>query len=895
MSEQAANGFATELLGGDPSAFIETALLAGGVGLWEWQIATDRMRLSPYLEALLGYPAGGFDGTKASLVARIHPLDVPRLELVLADAIERGSECDAEFRVADLFGGQRWFTVKGRVMRDAAGSAVRVVGTMQEIPAAVITERRMRIQQSALLQLAATDRGDEVGLEEVLRRITEVAGRVLDVERTSVWLFVEDRSKLVCHSLYRRGAGHETAGQVLEASAYPGYIAALMASRALDAANARADPRTRELAAAYLEPLGITSMLEATVRMDDGAVAGVVCHEHVGPSRQWLEHEKGFAGSIADVVTRALTDDRRRRLTAALAESERRYRAFVSLSTEGILRLAFSPPVAMDLAPALQAQQIAERAVIVEGNRALARLLRVDAPERLYGQPIATVLPDGVALRIAREWVRAGYRLSEQEFQIAADGRLTWVLGSSTGVISDGALTGLWSSWRDITARKEALARLKHQARHDPLTGLPNRKWFAENLNARIGEASRHREQLALLLMDLDQFKEINDGLGHHAGDQLLKQIGPRLQALLAAADGEIARLGGDEFAVIATKLPSDDAAVALAGDIVEAVRQPFRIGELKLAIGASVGIAHFPRHGRDAPSLLRCADVAMYEAKRRRLPAVAYGPELDGKAPRRLALAQALNESIRGGTLTLVYQPILRLRDRRLAGVEALARWDHPQYGEIQPDEFIPIAETGDQIQRLTFSMLDGAARQWVEWNRSGLATTVSINLSTRVLVDLGFVEETERILRRFALPPGSLRFEITETAMLADPARAIEAIRALNRSGVEFVIDDFGKGFSSLSYLKRLPLKSLKIDRSFVAQMRTSEADASIVRSTINLGHDLGLAVVAEGVEDAETLAMVAGFGCDEAQGLLIAAPQPGPAIPGWAPTAGASRAGR
>jgi EAL domain-containing protein (putative c-di-GMP-specific phosphodiesterase class I) len=274
-----------------------------------------------------------------------------------------------------------------------------------------------------------------------------------------------------------------------------------------------------------------------------------------------------------------------------------------------------------------------------------------------------------------------------------------------------------------------------------------------------------------------------------------------------------------------------------------------------------------------------------MYEAKRRRLPAVAYGPELDRQTPRRLALAQALNEAIRSGAVELHYQPILRLTDRRLAGVEGLARWRHPQYGEIHPEEFIPIAETGDQIRSLTYRMLDQAAQQWEQWHRAGLSTKISINLSTRVLVDQGFVDDTRRILGRFSLPPGALCFEITETAMLSDPARAIEAITALNRLGVAFAVDDFGKGFSSLSYLKRLPLASLKIDRSFVSQMVSSEADASIVRSTVNLGHDLGLAVVAEGIEDAETLNMVARFGCDEAQGLLIAAPRPGAEIPDWA----------
>ncbi|MGE5160588.1 MAG: PAS domain-containing protein, partial [Betaproteobacteria bacterium] len=285
MTEQPADSLGPEGTGGAPEAFVQMALLAGGVGLWDWDVDSDRLRLSPFIESLLGYPPRGFEGSKASLLARVNPLDLQRLELVLADAVAGGSECEAEFRVPDVNGGVRWFTLRGRVMRNAAGAAVRVIGTMQEIPAAVITERRMRIQQSALLRLVAADAAPDEPLAVKLDRITAAAGSVLDVDRTSVWLFSEDRETLVCRSLYRRGVGHELAGQTLRASAYPAYIGALRQNRALDVASARADPRTRELSAGYLEPLGITSMLEATIRMDDGTLAGVLCHEHIGASR----------------------------------------------------------------------------------------------------------------------------------------------------------------------------------------------------------------------------------------------------------------------------------------------------------------------------------------------------------------------------------------------------------------------------------------------------------------------------------------------------------------------------------------------------------------------------------------------------------------------------------
>ena len=528
-NEVLGDAFVPELLGGVPGVFVQTALLAGGIGLWEWPIGNDRVALSPFLETLLGYPSGSFDSTKSTFLARLIPIDRPRFELALSEAFERGNECDVELRVLDIHGGLRWLVAKGRVMRNSSGAAIRVVGTMQEIPATVVTERRMHRQQAALLELVS-EREPVLSLDDALAQVAQVAGATLDVERTSVWLFTEDRSKLVCRTLFRRSLGRQMAGAELEISGFPAYIGALEQNRTLDASDAHNDPRTRELTKDYLIPLGITSMLEATVRMDTGEFVGVVCHEHVGPIRQWLLDEKGFAASVADMVTRALTDERRRRLTTALAHSEERYRTYVSISTEAILGVEFDPPVKTSLPLGQQADEVTARAIIVECNDALARMLGAASTESLCGQAIAGLLPEGVARRIAIEWIRAGYRLNEQEFQITAkDGSMRWVLGSNVGVVKDGTLTGLWSTWRDITARKGVLAKLQHQARHDPLTGLPNRKWLAEFLSARVAASRAKGERLALLLMDLNRFKEINDGLGHQAGDQLLKQIGPRL------------------------------------------------------------------------------------------------------------------------------------------------------------------------------------------------------------------------------------------------------------------------------------------------------------------------------------------------------------------------------
>jgi len=883
MTRPAAPSFSFDLLG-TPDAFVQTALVAGGVGLWEWSAGEDRVAVSVFLEAQLGYPSGAFPGTRDALLQRMFPVDRAKFAAAIDSALE-GGEIDTEFRVIDVAGSARWFAARGRVLRDAAGVSQRIVGTMQEIPPLVVAERRMRAQQAALLSLVANGGVADLGLDEALQRITEVAGATLDIERTSIWLFDGARTKLVCRSLYRRSLARHMAGAELEAAKFPRYIAALEANRSIDAADAHRDPRTAELAESYLAPLGISSMLEATLRID-GQLAGVVCHEHVGPMRQWLLDEKSFAASIADVVAMAIGLEDQRRLAAQLATSEARYRTYVELSTEAILRAEFDPPVQADEGAAVIAAQVAARARIAECNPAFARLLRAESTEHLIGQRVIDLLPQDLVERLAREWAQSQFRFSEYEFDLVdRDGEPRWMLGSMVGVVRDNMLHSMWSTWRDVSLRRSALKALEHQARHDPLTGLPNRKWVAERLHEMLERDGSRADGVVLLLMDLDHFKEINDALGHFAGDQLLKLIGPRIAPLLEAHGGEVARLGGDEFALVLPRYGGEAEVQRIARELGDALRKPFQVGLLRLAIDASIGAAIFPGHAQDASSLLRCADVAMYEAKRKGLRATVYSPAMDRYSPRRLALANALDEAIRSGQLAVHYQPIISLKDNRVRAVEALARWTHPEYGAILPEEFVPIAEMGDQIRHLTLHVLMESVYQWHEWRREGMRTTVAVNLSTRVLVDESLVGEIRRILKGFDMPPECMHFEITESAMMADPARAIANVQELHKLGVGFSVDDFGTGFSSLTYLQQLQLVSLKIDRTFVTHMMTSERDASIVRSTIQLAHALGLESVAEGVESQAVLDAIAAMGCDLAQGYAIAGPQPGRALLPWA----------
>jgi diguanylate cyclase (GGDEF)-like protein len=871
-----------DLLAGAPEAMVTTALIAGGVGLWEAQLDSDRLLLSPYLESNLGWPSGSFDQTRHGFLARILANDRRRFEQMLRDAVDGAPSGEMEFRVLDGAGNTRWFTARGQVMRSASGQPVRMVGTMQEIPASAVAERRMRRQQAALLDLVAQNRVSELPIATAFECVTEAAAATLEVERVSIWLFSERSARVRCRDLYRLSLRAHMAGAELDAAQYPAYFRALEAERALAVVDAHHDPRTAELAHDYLGPLGISSLLESTVRVR-GELVGVVCHEHVGPQRHWLADETLFAASIADLVALVLEADERRRAVDALAASEERYRTYVSISSEAILRVECARPVPVDRPGEEQVEAIRRQGIVAEVNAAFARLVDVESPELLVGRPLEKVLPRDTLDAILPAWVAGSHRLDEHEFDlVSADGRRRCLLGSIIGVVRDGALHGIWSTWRDVTRRKEAVEALAFHASHDSLTGLPNRKWLSERLAEVLAE--RGDERVALMLMDLDHFKEINDALGHFAGDQLLKTIGPRLGKVLEAYGGEMARLGGDEFAVLIPGVQGEADVHGIAEALVTALREPFQVGSLRLSIDASVGAAIAPEHGTDGSALLRCADIAMYAAKRKHVRAIVYRPDADGNSPRRLALAHALGESIRLGRVQVHYQPIVSLPDGRVTSVEALARLNHPELGLVQPEEFVPIAEMGDQIRQLTLGVLVETARQWHAWRSLGHTLPIGVNLSTRVLLDRSFAEDVRKHLGIFNLPAEQLRFEITESAMLGDPEHALATIRRLHELGIAFAMDDFGTGFSSFKHLRELPLNALKIDRSFVARLQDSERDAAIVRATVNLAHDLGLAVVAEGVETAPLLERVRELGCDEAQGFAVLRPATGAEIGAW-----------
>lgn len=507
-------------------------------------------------------------------------------------------------------------------------------------------------------------------------------------------------------------------------------------------------------------------------------------------------------------------------------------------------------------------------------NEAAARMFRC-RPGELCGRHVLQLFPDLTQYRpLHTPQTGSGDRL--EGLARREDGGVFPVeLSLRPTVIQDERL--LIAIVRDITAAKAQENRLRHQAVHDSLTSLPNRILLKDRLTQALRVAARQNQPLALLLLDLDRFKEINDTLGHHVGDLLLIHFARRLQDCIRESD-TIARLGGDEFAILLPAASDLDRAWSLSGRIVQAVQRPFEVADgIRLEVGVSIGIAMFPEHADDQARLLQCADVAMYAAKKGSGPVQLYDRDKDRNTIRHLTLSGALRQAIEGGQLSFDFQPKLDLLAGTIRSVEALARWRHPAQGAILPHEFIPHAEQTGLIQPFTHWSFDAALGQLAIWQTAGLNISVAVNLSTRSLHDEKLPEIMATLLRKWQVDPSLLTLELTESAVMLDPDGAQRNLFRLHDLGVRLSIDDFGTGFSSLSHLQRLPLHELKIDKSFVVQMMQNDNDLMIVRSTIDLAHNLGLTVVAEGIESEQHLLILQDLGCDLGQGFFVGQPLP------------------
>lgn len=702
-----------------------------------------------------------------------------------------------------------------------------------------------------------------------LRRIVRACANAVSVQRASIWQLDASFSELTCLALYREDTDHYEQGATLQARTFPRYFAALANNRVIDASDALNDPRTREFADVYLKPQGIMSMLDATLR-SKGDTRGVLCLEEIGTARLWTREEQAFVASVADLVSQLM-------VLNELRNSEIRYRALFEGSGDAIFVL--------------------RNGLFIDCNNTAQHMFRCSREQMMGRSPaeFSTPLqPDGMASTDkARHKIRAALDGQVQIFEwrhrrhdgttFDAEVTLNAVLIEDT--------TCLIGSVRDISDRKQAeqallLSRqqLEHRANHDALTGLPNRECLHERAIHSITQANFQNCKIAFLLLDLNRFKEVNDTLGHSIGDRLLKDIGARLLQLLDEHDAELYRLGGDEFAVVARSVRTATDATSLAEAITQNLRQPIKVEGISLELGASIGIALYPDHGHNSHAMLRCADVAMYHAKNHGTGIAIYDAEFDSHSPRRLVMVAELGTAIRENQLCLHFQPRIDLAGGRCSGCEALLRWRHPEHGMVPPGDFIPIAEMSDIIHPLSQWVVRNALEHIHAWLQQGIQIPVAVNLSARNLTDRHCPQRIADLLQEFQAPHHLLEIEITESALISDPRRAMQVVDQLHDLGLKLAIDDFGTGYSSLSYLKRLPISTLKIDRSFVSGMLTDEADDVIVRSTIGLAHSFGLQVVAEGVEDAATLETLRELGCDQAQGFHIARPLPADQFLHW-----------
>ncbi|WP_426335787.1 putative bifunctional diguanylate cyclase/phosphodiesterase [Pseudoduganella sp. R-31] len=446
-----------------------------------------------------------------------------------------------------------------------------------------------------------------------------------------------------------------------------------------------------------------------------------------------------------------------------------------------------------------------------------------------------------------------------------------------------GELAHAFGSMRDGIAKREQ--EIRRLAYWDPLTNLPNRAQFLLLLNEAIGEARKRGGSVYVLMMDLDRFKHVNDVMGHSFGDALLKQVAGRLMQKLAnrRQPAQVARLGGDEFAVLLAGSNLDQA-VVVAAEVLQALESPLSLDEQMVDIGAGIGIAGFPENGVDGEELLSKSEIAMYTAKQRNEGAVVYEDAIDKGSQQSLSLLTELRQAVEGNQLRLFVQPKVTLATGHVVGMEALVRWQHPVRGNVFPDQFIPFAEQTGFIRVITHWVLERSAELCHELAQRGIHLKVSVNLSTRDLLDQELPFKFGEIFMRHHVSPGAFCLEITESAIMDDPVRAQQTLERLHGMGCDLSIDDFGTGYSSLAYLKRLPVDELKIDKSFVLNMANDVGDAKIVRSTIDLGHNMGLRVVAEGIESEAAWNILAEMGCDQGQGYYMSRPMPAGELAGW-----------
>jgi diguanylate cyclase (GGDEF)-like protein/PAS domain S-box-containing protein len=754
---------------------------------------------------LADYNVPGFDAFQTLACLRRSGLDVP--VIVVSGTIGEDVAVDA------IRAGAHDYLIKDRLGR--LGPAV----------ARALEDRRLRASERETL--AALRRS-----EAELREKTEQYGVMLDaISELGEGLVITEAGRLIyCNAAYRHMTGYTEAELLAQ-----GNLVDLAPEELRPELIARLQERL-----AGLRP---ASYIESQLVTKTGTVVDVEAAIHMLP----VLGQNRILAVIRDITTR-------KALQRALREGEQRVRAILENVGEGI--------VTCD-----------ESGTIETANQAAEALFKYGAGE-LVGESISTLIDEGARAEFFQALTRRPARAARSAAPPRETvGRLRDGTPFPMEFSADGVDLGdrrlLIASFRDVSERRAYVEALEYQALHDSLTRLPNRVLFGDRVSQAIAAGERAGTGFGVLLLDLDRFKDVNDTLGHHQGDALLRVFAERLKSAMREVD-TVARLGGDEFGILPQGVEDADGLIQTARKILATMEEPFVLESQVVDAAVSIGIATYPAHGTDVSTLVRHADVAMYVAKRRGLGCAVYDPDQDDNAAHRLALLGQLRRAITNGELVLHYQPQVDLATRTVHAVEALVRWEHPEEGLLMPDQFLPLAEQSDLMGPLTAWVLAESLRQLGRWRALGLDLAMSVNATTRNLQDRDFPEIVAEILSGSDVDPARLILEITESSAMSP--LAIAGLDPLHRTGVTLAIDDFGTGYSSLAYLKRLPVAQIKIDKSFIVDLAHDEDDAAIVRPTIALGHNLGLKVVAEGVEDEASLGLLLDYGCDLGQGHLI-----------------------
>ncbi|HEY4889629.1 MAG TPA: PAS domain S-box protein [Candidatus Dormibacteraeota bacterium] len=786
-----------------------------------------------------------------SLLDITYPEDVPTLQDALRRMLageEEGTRIENRYTRKD--GEPVWVDLTTRLVRGPDNKPLY----LQTVAVNIRDRKRAEVLQAA--RFAVTEAlVTSPGWEKAAPGVLEGLCRTLDWELAEYWEVDAERETMhfvtawkrpgrdtssyeatAAQTSYRRGGG--LAGRVWETGA------------PVSVPDVASDDSPRSAAAVAA---GLRGIVGFPVRSGRRVVGMIALHT-------WAPREldEGLVAVMNDVGSQIGEFVERKRAEIALQESEKRMRSVLDNVSDGLAT-------------------VEQTGIIESANPAVVKLFGYSEQE-LVDQP-ADVL---IATTHRSAFVNYLERRLKLDIPVSAahetmGKRKNGSLFPLEFVVSSmqiGSRHLFIATLRDISERKAHTDALEYQALHDALTGLPNRSLFGDRLRQALLAARRNQKMFGVLLLDLDRFKDINDALGHDRGDSLLQEVTARLRGVLRATD-TIARLGGDEFAVLTTDAKHPDDIVATARKILAALEGPFAIADQMVETGASIGTAMYPLHGDDPSTLLRRADVAMYVAKRSGGGYAVYAPEQEAQTLRRSGLAGELRRSIPQGELVLHYQPQVTLATGAIHSVEALVRWNHPREGLMPPDRFIPMAEETGIIHPLTAWVIDSALAQLCKWLEAGLDVSVSLNVSPRNIEDHSLEEMVARALGTFKVEPQRLTLEITEGVAMA--AAAAKALHRLNEMGVRLALDDFGTGYSSLLYLMRLPVNEIKIDRSFVSALASDPDSGAIVRSAVGLGHNLGLRVVAEGLQDRAAEAVLVEAGCDAAQGFLVGRPAP------------------